>query len=254
MSVARFTGKTAIVTGAGGTIGRATALRLAREGAKVLCVDRDEAALQLTVRALSSAGSEAVGHVADVTDEPSVAGYVAAAMTLGDGRVDAFFNNAGIVGPISPVEEYDALQFDRVMAVNVKGVFLGLKHVAAVMRSGASIVNTASVAGLVGSPGIAGYVASKHAVVGLTRTAALELAARNVRVNAICPGPVAGQLMASVEDEVGPGGHEAFLSDVPLGRYAAPEEIAATVCFLLSEESTFTSGSAVTIDAGQTAR
>ncbi|MGA5504979.1 SDR family NAD(P)-dependent oxidoreductase [Streptomyces umbrinus] len=250
----RFGGKTAIVTGAAGNIGRATARRLASEGAAVLCVDRHRDGAAETVRLIETDGGSARAFEADVSDAAAVRAYVAEAASLNGGGIDAFFNNAGIEGPVTGLEDYDEEHFDKVIAVNVRGVFLGLKHVSAAMTRGGAIVNTASVAGLVGFPGVCGYVASKHAVMGLTRAAALDLAPRGVRVNAICPGPVEGRMMTSLEKQVGDGGHDVFLSTVPLGRYAKAEEMAATVVFLLSSETSFATGAAFSIDGGQTSQ
>lgn len=250
----RFTNKTAVVTGAAGNIGRATVKRLASEGASVLAVDRDRGSLEFTVREAAGLGGRVASYVADVTDSDAVAAAVAAAVSHGSGGLDAYFNNAGIEGPVQPLEVYSKSDFERVLQVNVTGVFLGLKHAAAAMNHGGSIVNTASVAGLKGFAAMAGYTASKHAVIGLTRSAALELAPRNIRVNAIAPGPVEGRMMSSLEDQVGPDGHDAFLSTVPLGRYAAPEDIASTVAFLLSDDSAFVTGTVFSVDGGQTSK
>lgn len=251
MSKSRFEGRVAIVTGAGGTIGRVVTSRLAEEGARVLAVDLDETAARATAEA---AGYAVRPFAADVSSAADVAAYVAAARELGDGEIHAFFNNAGIPGPVAPIEEYDDGQFDRVMAVNVRGVFLGLKHVTPAMPSGGSVVNTASAAGLKGFGLLSGYNASKHAVIGLTRTAALELAPRGVRVNAIAPGPVEGPMMDAIEAGVDlDDPHAAFVATVPFGRYVRPAEISNSVVYLLSEEASFVTGTAFSNDGGQTA-
>jgi NAD(P)-dependent dehydrogenase (short-subunit alcohol dehydrogenase family) len=252
--VTRFEGRTAVVTGAGGQIGGATARRLAGEGAKVLVVDRDEAGIATTLDAIAAGGGVAQGCVADVTDAGAIASYAEQGAALGGGRIDAFFNNAGVEGPVAPIEEYPVEEWDRVFAVNVRAVFLGLQHVLPRMEEGGAIVNTASIAGVIGSPGVVGYIAAKHAVVGITRTAALETGGRGIRVNAVCPGPISGRMMASLED--GFGGedvHEKLLNAIPLRRYGTVEEVAAIVAFLLSPEAGFCHGGTYLLDGGQTA-
>jgi NAD(P)-dependent dehydrogenase (short-subunit alcohol dehydrogenase family) len=252
---ARFTGKTAIVTGAAGDIGRAACLRLAGEGAAILAVDLDRDGLEETVGLVAEAGGMARAEIADVTDTAMVKAYVEAARALGEGRVDLFFNNAGIEGPTVPIGDYpeDALQ--QVLAVNVKGVFLGLKYASAAMGPGGAIVNTSSVAGVVGFFGMSAYVASKHAVIGLTRSAALDLGPRGIRVNAICPGPVEGRMMSTLAARIDPEhGRERVLSTVPLGRYTTPAEIASTVAMLLGDDAGYVNGAVLAADGGQTAQ
>jgi len=195
-----FTGKVALITGGGNGIGRATGLAFAARGAKVMLVDRDAAAAEGAAGAIRQQGGEAKFVVADVTKSADVQAYVKATLDA-YGRIDCFFNNAGIEGKVSNTADYDEAMFDAVIGVNVKGVFLGLRHVLPVMikQGGGAIVNTASVAGITGTPGMPAYVASKHAVVGLTKTASGEVARQGIRVNCVCPGPVDTRMIHDLE-------------------------------------------------------
>ncbi len=257
--MARFDDKVAIITGAGGGIGRATALRLASEGAAVVAVDLAGEALDATAAAVIESGARAEAVAADVTDAAQVEAYVARAVDA-FGRVDVLFNNAGIEGAVAPLEQYPEDVFDRVLAVNVKGVWLAMGQVADVMRrnGGGAIVNTSSVAGLSGTPGLVAYGASKHAVVGMTKTAAVELAPANIRVNAVCPAPIETRMMRSIESQASPEDPEEMKKTVtagmPLGRYGEPEEVAALVAFLASDEAAFITGGIYPIDGGRQAR
>lgn len=250
----RFEGMVAIVTGAAGGIGRAACARFAEDGAKVVAVDLAGSDLDETVAAVSNAGGECITVEADVTQESDVARYVSEALSA-YGRIDAFFNNAGIEGVRSALTELDEADFDRVIAVNLKGVWLGMKHVAPAMQQsgGGAIVNTASIAGLSPTPGIIAYGASKHAVVGMTKSAAQELAP-DVRVNAVCPGPIETRMMRSLERQFDPDNpeavHDAFAAANPLGRYGEPEEVASLVTWLCSDDSRYINGSMHTIDGG----
>jgi len=250
----RFAGKVAVVTGAAGGIGRAACVRFASDGAQVVGVDLAGSELDETVAAVSSAGGEILTVEADGTQGGDAANYVERALER-FGRIDAFFNNAGIEGLRAPLWELAEDDFDRVIAVNLKGVFLGLKHVAPAMRAGGggAGVNTGSMAGLAGRPGISAYGAGKHAVVGMTKSAAVELAPE-IRVNAVCPGPIETRMMRSLERQFNPddpqGVHDAFAAGIPLGRYGEPEEVAALVTWLCSDDSRYISGSMHTIDGG----
>jgi NAD(P)-dependent dehydrogenase (short-subunit alcohol dehydrogenase family) len=253
-----FNGKVAVITGAGNGIGRAAAIAFAKSGARLVLVDRDAAAGEAAAGVIRQQGGEARFVAADVTRSADVQAYVKAALDA-HGRIDCFFNNAGIEGKLAPTAEYDEAVFDAVIGVNLKGVFLGLRHVLPVMlrqRSGA-IVNTASVAGLVATPGMSAYVASKHAVIGLTKTAAGEAARAGVRVNAVCPGPVETRMMRSLESQLDPTDPDAigqrYRAGIPSGRYTTPEEIAAVVLFLCSDLAANVNGAQWVVDGGRTA-
>jgi NAD(P)-dependent dehydrogenase (short-subunit alcohol dehydrogenase family) len=253
-----FHGKVALITGGGNGIGRAAALGFAGRGAKVVVVDRDHAAGEATAGILRQQGGEAFFVAADVTQSADVQNYVK--LTLDKyGTIDCFANNAGIEGSVAPTHQYDEDMFDRVMAVNVKGVFLGLRHVLPVMiRQGkGAVVNTASVAGLVASPGMPAYVASKHAVIGLTKTAAGEVARSGVRVNCVCPGPIDTRMIHSLESMLNPGDPASvgsrYQSNIPIGRYGTADEVANVVMFLASDLASNITGAHYVVDGGRTA-
>jgi len=195
---------------------------------------------------------------ADVAKSEDVRAYVKATVDR-FGRIDCFFNNAGIEGRVAPTAEYDEAMFDAVIGVNVKGVFLGLRHVLPQMiqQKGGVVVNTASVAGLVATPGMPAYVASKHAVIGLTKTAAGEVARLGIRVNAVCPGPVDTRMIHSLEEQLSPGNASAvgerYQAAQPTGRYTTAEEIANMVLFLCSDLASNTTGGQFVVDGGRTA-
>jgi NAD(P)-dependent dehydrogenase (short-subunit alcohol dehydrogenase family) len=253
-----FTGKVALVTGGGGGIGRATALAFAKAGAKIVVVDCDVASGEATAGIIRQQGGEAKFVAADVTKSAEVANYVKETLDA-YGRIDCFFNNAGIEGTLAHTADYDEAVFDQVIGVNVKGVFLGLRHVLPVLlkqKSGA-VVNTASVAGLVATPGMPAYVASKHAVIGLTKTAAGEVARQGVRVNAVCPGPVDTRMIHSLEKMISPDDPDSvsrkYQAAIPAGRYTTPEEIANVVLFLSSDLASNITGAQYVVDGGRTA-
>ncbi len=256
--MSRFTGRVAIVTGAAGGIGLAACERFASEGATVVAVDLATTDLGAAVATAEAQGAAALAVGADVTQSDEVAGYVQAAMD-NFGRVDVLFNNAGIEGTYYPMVDYPEDDFDRVIAVNVRGVWLGIKYAvpAMIAGGGGAIVNTASVAGLFGSRGISPYSASKHAVAGLTKSAALELATSGVRVNAVCPAPIETRMMRSLETFI--GGENAddvrktMAERLPAQRYGEPHEVAALVAFLASDEASYITGSLYPIDGGYSA-
>ncbi len=253
-----FTGKVVLITGAGNGIGRATSLGFATRGATVVVVDHDRAAGEATAGIVRQQGGTASYIHADVTKSADVQAYVKYCVDT-YGAIDCFYNNAGIEGSIAPTAEYDEDMFDRVMAVNVRGVFLGMRHVLPVMiRQGrGSVVNTASIAGLVGSPNMPAYVASKHAVIGLTKAASGEVGRSGIRVNAVCPGPIDTRMIHAVEAQIDPANPAAvgnrYQQSIPIGRYGMPEEVANLVIFLSSDLAGNITGAQYVVDGGRTA-
>src|SRR5215213_4560535 len=251
-----FTGKVALITGGGGGIGRATALGFALRGAKVMVVDSDGNSGQASADIIAQRGGAAAFVQADVTKSASVKDYVEKTLAA-YGRIDCFFNNAGIEGVVTPTQHYDEDVFDQVIAVNLKGVFLGMRHVLPVMlkQGGGTVVNTASVAGLFGGPGMPAYVASKHGVLGLTKVASSDVAPHGIRVNAVCPGPVETRMMRSLEAQRNPGDpeavHKAYAASAPSGRYTQPEEVANVVMYLCSDLSGNVTGTQIVVDGGR---
>jgi NAD(P)-dependent dehydrogenase (short-subunit alcohol dehydrogenase family) len=251
-------GKVAIVTGAAGGIGRATSLRFAADGASVVLVDLPSSALDDALQAVREAGAGAIAAPADVSNATEVERYAEAAVRQ-FGGVDVLFNNAGIEGHVGSMLTYPEETFDRVIAVNLKGVWLGMRAVVPRMRQrgGGAIVNTSSIAGLRGSAQLFAYNASKHAVIGMTRSAAMEFARDDIRINAIAPGPVDTRMMRSLERGINPDAPDdarrAYEARAPLQRYADPAEIAALVTFLCSAEASFITGAVYPIDGGYTA-
>ena len=253
----RLDGKVAVVTGAAGVIGTATLRLLAERGARIVAVDRRETDLKEAIKDLP-ASAEALALTADVTEEDEVAGYVRAAVER-FGTIDVFYNNAGIEGDVKPITDYSLAAFRKVLDVNVVGVFLGMKHVLPVMlkQNRGSIINTASIAGLMGSPQIAVYSASKHAVIGLTKSAAWECTGKGVRINCVCPGLIDSRMLSAIIQGRTPGNapvpNDRLVDRIPARRLGQASEVASIVAFLASDEASYASGSAYTVDGGRTA-
>ena len=247
-----------IVTGGGGGIGAKTVLALADRGVRVLAVDRDETRLDEAAASAREAPGEVVVRAADVSHSSETKAAISEA-TDRWGRLDGYFNNAAIEGPIQLIGEYREEDFDRVFAINVKGVWLGIKHALPALRAsgGGSIVNMASSAGLMGWPRLAPYVGAKHAVIGLTRALAMEGTADDVRVNAICPGPTDTPMIWSIGEVVAPGdpakARQLQEDTIPLARLGEPQEIAALATWLLLDAPAFLTGAVIPVDGGQTA-
>ena len=258
----RLEGKVALITGATGGIGQAAARLFAQEGARVALVDLDETALR---EVAGSIGDDQASYtVADVTQPDQTQTYVSEAVNRWGG-IDVLLANAGIEGALSPIPDYPIDVFDRVIAVNVRGVWLGIKYVVPAMRErgGGSIVITSSTAGIGGTPGMSAYTTSKHAVIGIMRTASLEGAPFGIRVNTVNPAPIETRMMRSIEEmrvaalddssatvEVA---KQAFADRIPLQRYGDPAEVARLMLFLSSDDSSFCTGGVYMVDGGRSA-
>ena len=253
----RLDGKVAVVTGAAGVIGSATMRLLAERGARIVAVDRKKAELKAAIKELP-ATADPLLVTADVTREEEVAEYVHAALDK-FGTIDVFFNNAGIEGEVKSIPDYPLESFRKVLDVNVVGVFLGMKHVLPNMLKNkkGSIINTASIAGLMGSPQIAVYSASKHAVIGLTKSAAWECSGTGVRVNCVCPGMIDSRMLSTIlQGRAGgnePPPQDEIVKRIPARRLGQASEVAAIVAFLASDDASYVSGSHYTVDGGRTA-
>ena len=248
----RMDGKVAIITGAARGIGAAAAKLFAAEGAKVMLADVLEEPLNAVAKDI---GAAAAVCPTDVTDEAAVKKLVDETVKR-FGKVDAALLNAGIEGKVGPIEDYSAEVFDKVIAVNVRGVWLGLKYVMKAMsQNGGSIVITSSTSGIRATPHMSAYTASKHAVIGLMRSAAIEGSDRKIRVNTVNPSPIDTPMIVSLENMRGVGGRndQPFATGTPLGRYGTPEEVAKLMLFLASDDSSFCTGGVYMVDGGVSA-
>jgi len=243
----RFTGRVALVTGAASGIGQATAVAFAREGARVAILDRTADALQATAEAVRAAGGEGLVLACDIARSEQVEAAIAETVAT-FGRLDIAFNNAGVENVAAPVAEIALADWDRILDINLRGTFVCMKHeIAQMLRQGGGvIVNTASGAGIRGVAGGASYAASKHAVIGLTKSAALDYATANIRVNAVLPGNIATPMM----DRFTGGDIQKAIDLEPVGRLGRPEEIAEAVLWMSADLGAFVTGAAVSVDGG----
>ncbi len=251
----RLNGKVALVTGGAGEVGVATARKFVAEGARVVLADLEQDALS---RAAAEFGDAASTCVCDVT-QPKDNERMVAATEEAFGGLDIFIANAGIEGKVAPITEQRVEDFDAVIAVNVRGPWLGLKYAMPALerRGGGSAIILSSIAGVSGSPGIAPYNTSKHAVIGLMRAAAQEGAPMNIRVNTVNPAPLESRMMRSLEEGLMPGegqvAHDQLAEGIPLGRYGQAQDVAGMLCFLASDEASYLTGAVYMVDGGMTA-
>jgi NAD(P)-dependent dehydrogenase (short-subunit alcohol dehydrogenase family) len=249
----RFSGKTVLITGAGSGIGRATAVAFSTEGANLIVCDVDDVGGEATVATLCKSGGEAEFVHADVSRAADCAAMVERALSR-FGRLDVAFNNAGINLAVAPIADIEEAQWQRIVGINLTGVFLSMKaEIPAMKRNGGgAIINTASVGGLIGTAGVTAYCATKHGVLGLTKSAALDYIKDGIRINAICPGGTRTAMLNEWFKD--PEVERAALAGTPIGRMADPAEIARTVLFLASDESSFMVGHGLVADGGLTAQ
>jgi NAD(P)-dependent dehydrogenase (short-subunit alcohol dehydrogenase family) len=243
----RFEGKIALVTGAAGGIGRATAMAFAAEGARVVVMDRSRASLQETVEHMKAAGADVLAEACDVSKSDEVKAAVAHAVET-FGRIDCAFNNAGVENKPTPLAEIDIEEWDRILGINLRGTFVCMKYELAQMlkQGGGVIINTSSGAGIRGVAGGSAYAASKHAIIGMTKSAALDYAKSNIRVNAVLPGNIATPMMERFTG----GDIQKAIELEPVGRLGKPEEIAEAVLWMCSDLGSFVTGSSIVVDGG----
>ncbi|MEI2578407.1 SDR family oxidoreductase [Scytonema sp. PRP1] len=246
-----YTGKVAFVTGAANGIGRATALAFARKGAHVVVADISEQGNQETARIIEDLGGRAIAVKCDVTRASDVKAALSKTIET-FGRLDFAFNNAGVEQKNAATAEIEEEEWDRIVNINLRGVFLCMKYeIPLLLKQGGAIVNTSSGAGVIGIKGGAAYTAAKHGLIGLTKSAALDYASQNIRINAVCPGyidtPMMGRFTGGTDE-----GRAKVIAEEPIGRMGKPEEIAAAVVWLCSDAAAFVVGHAMVIDGGQT--
>ena len=256
--MSEFSDKTVVITGASSGIGEEAVKCFAKEGANVVLIGRRVDALEKTAKEAGLSEGKYLIVPGDVSDEAVVKDFVGRAVEK-FGGIDIFLNNAGIEGVIAPIADYPVDTFDSVVAINLRGCFLGLKYALQVMekQEHGVIVNMSSIGGLRGMPGTSAYVSTKYAIIGLTKTAAIEYAAKNIRVNAVCPSPVNTRMMRSIEAGGNAENPEAmrdlYTSMIPLGRYAETSDIVKAIMFLASDQASFITGTTLTVDGGMCA-
>ncbi|MFG3284547.1 SDR family NAD(P)-dependent oxidoreductase [Streptomyces sp. NPDC048111] len=255
MSQLSFEDRVVLITGGGTGIGREVALAFARRGARVVVSGRRDAELKETVGLIAQEGGLADACVCDVTDEEQVAALLDTVVSR-YGRLDAACNNAGVPGSGRKLHEFTVEDWRRIVDTNLQGVWLSMRHEipAMIERGGGAVVNVSSIAGLVGYLDAAPYTAAKHGVVGLTKNAAIDYGHAGVRVNAVCPGPVLTPMLEQARADRGPSADAFYLRNIPLGRLCRPEEVAAAVLWLASDDASYITGQALAVDGGWTAQ